>query len=233
MKIEDLMKTLEANNLFPVRVEGIADKGDSHSMVMIGDLEYFIKSAKALDEKVVFITERIFEESDFTYEVNAFDDNDDDFTEEAEDSVREIDLSTLLPSVDKYKEHFGKECAFRLSVRFGNNVLEYYQPEKWWLEFSELRIQAIEKIEADEDAIRSKIEEERREQQKVLTNKIKELINDDKFVRLAASKSATQRGMMTYALEAIPNLDDLSPDVIKLEIQLLHDRIKAKKLLEN
>lgn len=59
-----------------------------------------------------------------------------------------------------------------------------------------------------------------------MIEKLKTLLTDRKFAQLG-----TQRAMQSYALEVIPELENLSPITLKNEIQLLSDRIKARKLL--
>jgi hypothetical protein len=152
--------------------------------------------------------------------------------DELSGSSEEIDLSTVMPKLLDYKKYLNKECSFELSLFCKNNVLKYYQADKWLLEFQELRETAIEQIEEDESERLERLEKAKREREKDLVAKLRNLIKDSDFVSLSARKDSTQRAMQTYALEAIPELQELSQERLKEEIRFLSDRIKAKKILK-
>jgi ABC-type Na+ transport system ATPase subunit NatA len=87
-----------------------------------------------------------------------------------------------------------------------------------------------EQIEEEVNLRHEKSGEDRLRQQ-VLIGKLRDLITDGNFVRLSTRKDSTQRAMQAYALEAIPELHELSSEIIKAEIRQLSDQIKAKKIL--
>jgi len=240
MNSKELMEKLTSKELFPIRVEGDADKEESEGLSFIGDFDEFLEAAKTLNTRVVFIVTRILQDSDFMYEVegpsfnedNSFnDDDEEDFDYKNEDEEpKEIYLPTIVPSISEYKNYIGKECVFKLWLRSESCILDFYIYESWWNNFEELREKAIEKIEEDEYKImqrveesRKKLEEERRVRGKELVSKLRKLINDKDFVRLP-----TQLAMRSYALDKIPELAELEPSKLTSEIQDLNGRIIAK-----
>jgi hypothetical protein len=68
MKTEELFAMLESHALHPVLVEDEGSRLGRPGLIMIGDLERFIKSVQALGEKVVFISARSLREADFVHE---------------------------------------------------------------------------------------------------------------------------------------------------------------------
>ncbi len=243
MNTAELLGKITPHDLFPIRVEGSTEKEEGGGLTFIGNFEEFIKAAKALNAKVVFVFTRILQESDFMYEVEdgLYDEDDLGATTDNEDfdddktepePPKEIYLPTILPSIREYKKYIGIECVFKLSLQAETSFLDYYLYESWWNEFVELREKAIEKIEEDEYKImqkveesRKKLEEERRVKEKTQISQLKKLINDKDFVRLP-----TQLAMKAYALEKIPELTELNPSTLTIEIQDLNGRIIAKGL---
>jgi hypothetical protein len=117
--------------------------------------------------------------------------------------------------------------------------LHYSQAEAWWLEFQTLREKAITALEERAKVRRESLEAERngeleRQQarQQALVQKLRGLIKNRDFLELSSRSDSTQRGMQAAALEMIPVLRELSPNVLKAEIRALSDRIKAQKALQ-
>jgi len=241
MNSQELVEKISSCDLFSIRVEGSTEKDESEGLPFIGDFEEFVRAAKALDTKVVFVFARVLQDSDFIYEVDGSSHDEEDFDEDTEENfnseiddddehLEEIYLPTVLSSISEYKKYIGKECVFKLSLRSGNNGLEHYLYESWWNDFVKLREEAIGKIEEDEYKIMQKVEEsrkklgeERRAKEKELIGKLKKLINDKEFVRLP-----TQVAMKASALDKIPELAELDHAKFTSEIQELNGRIIAK-----
>lgn len=68
MNLQELMSMLKSNDIYPIRVENSSALDDRSYMIMIGKLEEFIETAKAVNETVVFINVRSVDESDFIYD---------------------------------------------------------------------------------------------------------------------------------------------------------------------
>lgn len=235
MKTEKLIDTLESNGLHPIRV--VFNKSKDPDIFVAGDLDYFIQSIKALGETIVFVDEYIFDESYFHHEVDSevygeYGDKSEE-NEAEEDSPSSIYLPAILNPLDGFKNHIGETAIIGLTVFFREKKLGYIHSVEWYAEFETLCEEAIVKFEEREKELRDEVEKSRasleeakKKQEKVLIERLKKLVNDRKFAKLG-----TQRAMQTYALEAIQELDELDPDILKAEIQSLSDRIKAKKLL--
>ncbi|MDZ7359530.1 MAG: hypothetical protein ONB46_02215 [candidate division KSB1 bacterium] len=240
MNSKELVEKITSCDLFPIRVEGSTEKDESEGLPFIGDFEEFVKAAKVLNTKVIFVFAKILQDTDFIYEVDgALYDEDDGFDEDIDEDFdneddneqpKEIYLPTVLSSISEYKKYIGKECAFKLSLRVGESILDFYLYESWWNDFLKLREEAIGKIEEDEyrmiqkiEESRKKLEEERRSKEKELIGRLKKLINDKDFVRLP-----TQVAMKASALDKIPELSELDDTKFTREIQELNARIIAK-----
>lgn len=232
MNSEELFAILKGNGLHTIHIQVTAPTETNTVLKMVGELSDFIKSVKSLNENVVFVSILKFDESDFTYTPESdngiFDE--DEYLEEV--IPQPIDLSKILPKIHDYRKYLDRECAFELSVFFKNRVLKYCQAEEWWLQFQELRDNAIEQIVGQEDVRRKKLGEENIQRNQELLDKLSTLIEDSDFVRLFTRKGATQRAMKSYALEAIPELQELNPELLSYGIQELNDSIRVKKTLK-
>jgi len=143
----------------------------------------------------------------------------------ATDPGGNTDLREIDPSLEEFEAHLGDECGFKLAVHSFITILGYVLLSTWWQKFSERRERVIEKIQQERELTESKqLEEEERRTQQML-NSVRELIKDPGFVRLP-----TQRAMQAYAFERIAGLDTINPNTLKLEIQSLDAKIKAKGL---
>lgn len=221
MKTEELFAVLQSHALHPVLVEDEGSRLGRPELVMIGDLECFIKSVQALGEKVVFITARSLQEADFVHESEIHDEEigSDDFS-----PLQLIPLATVCPELEGFKTRLNQECAFTLAVYFKQSALHYSQAEAWWLEFQSLRQKAVTALEESAKVRRERLEAKRdrelqRQQarQQSLVEKLRGLIKNRGFLELSSRRESTQRGMQAAALEMISVLRGLSPDVFKAE----------------
>ncbi len=121
--------------------------------------------------------------------------------------------------------------SMHLILLYKSHVFKYFQEEKWWREFQEFRDSAVDKITEQEELDRENLEKINSQRQRELISKLRNLIKDGDFVRLSTRKDSTQRAMQAYAMEAIPELQELGSEILKLEIRSLSDKIKTKKVL--
>lgn len=220
MALNDLSTKLETEGLFVIQTEGSTDKDDSRGLVFVGDLDKFINAAKALKSDIIFITTRLLDHEDFLYEVEEDYEDDDNGK-----SPEPIQLSTILPTLKEYEKYIGKECAFKLTIRTTHSVLEFYTQEIWWAEFREMLWEAIDKLENVRKDKRLTQLSEKIARQKGLLDQLRKLINDSAFVKLP-----TQKAMLVYAIEQIPELEDMNQNLLKAEIQNLDAKLAAKGL---
>ena len=149
-------------------------------------------------------------------------DNDD---EESEIESEVIDLCKLNATLDKYKEYIGQVGMFKLSISAHDDHVSFYINEDWWIEFIELWSETTNRIEGDQEAAHAQIRAAQEQKDKQLLKTLNGLIRDADFVCLP-----TQRSMIEYAKDKIPELEDVDAVTIKVEIQNLHAKIKARGL---
>jgi hypothetical protein len=219
MTLDIITSKLTSEGLFVIQVEGSTDKDDARDLVFVGDLDRFIQTVKTLKLEVVFATAEVLDQSDFLYEIE----NDE---EEDENIVAEpIHLSSILPSLHKFEKYIGKECTYKLSVRTLYSTLDFYIQEPWWIEFLEMIVEAVWKIKGDRENKRAARIAERVAREKDLLNRLKKLINDSDFINLP-----TQKAMLIYAIDKIPELEDVDQNILQSEIQIMKAKLTAKGL---
>lgn len=158
MKTEEIFAILESHSLHPVLIADDGSRQSRPGLIMIGDLEHFIKSVKALNEKVVFITVNCLQEADFVHECQ-FDDE--ELGNNDTDPDQLTPLATVCPEIEGFKSRLNQECAFLLSVYFKQSVLHYAQAENWWHEFQTLKENAIAALEENAITRRGRLQAER------------------------------------------------------------------------
>jgi len=193
-----------------------------------GTLDEFWVAAKALETKAMFLVVMQIEESDFQKDISSenvpridADEEDDAFDGEK----HTIDLEEELPSISKFRQHIGKDCAFILIAKGGFAELDFLITEKWWDEFQEEAEKAVELWMDQRGKQFEEGEAETRKRTTELLALLKALMGDHEFCLLK-----TQRAMLAYAIEKIPELEELGEAILKPEIQILHARIEAKGL---
>ncbi|MHB8535814.1 MAG: hypothetical protein ACYDBW_10260 [Sulfuricaulis sp.] len=231
MTLTELKKLIESHGLYPIQVDGEATDDEHDEFLFSGTIEEYFKATKVLNATAVFTFVSTLEEGDFLHEVKLYENGkeseesyEEDQPEQFETEM-EVDLTVALPSLSQFKQHLGKECAFRLLAIGERATLSFYLEEDWWHQFLEECYKAIDKVEEDREAIRRKIAKQQADNEKELMKLVKNLINDNEFVRIP-----TQRGMKVYALEKYPQLNEMNDVSLSQEIQLLSDKVKAKGL---
>ena len=114
-------------------------------------------------------------------------------------------------------------------------VTSYEVKEEWWEKFKELQEMAYEKIDEDQEkALEMEIirqeeeEQEVEEKEKQLLKSLDEFLKDEEFISLP-----TQRAMMSYVMDKMPELENLPVKDVRSKIQRLHGRIDAKRKRRN
>ncbi len=223
MNIDELVNKIVSEGCFPIRVESVSVKDTNRNLIFAGDLDEFLKAAKAMKADVIFVASTAFDEDEFTYEFDELDEDDEDESEGVEDES--IYLPSVTPSLNKFNNYIGQDCAFQLSIITTSNTLDFYIRESWWDEFIEMHDEAIEKVNENREAILSTQRAEREAKQKEALKSLKTLINDSTFTNLR-----TQKAMLAYAIEKIPELEDIDRMTLHSEIQNLNAKIEAKGL---
>ncbi len=216
MNLQYLKEKLKAAKLHPIHLEG-SPLERSGGDKFIGSIEEYIEAAHALGVSAVFILTETLEAERFQYEL------DNDNQSEIEPEV--IDLCKFNAKLDKCKEYIGKIGMFKLSISAHDDHVSFYINEDWWIEFIELWRETTDRIEGDQEAAYAQIRVAQVLKNKQLLKALNDLIRDANFVRLP-----TQRSMIEYAKDKIPELENVDAVTLKVEIQNLHAKIKAKGL---
>ncbi len=120
MNTKELISLLKTNDLYPILVESNSSKDENTDLTMVGVLEDFINSAKALNEKIIFVNVEVLEEEDFIYDGNL--ESLDESETENEDFSGGLDLATVVPKLRDYKKYLDKECIYGLSLLYGSST---------------------------------------------------------------------------------------------------------------
>jgi hypothetical protein len=221
MTQNELLQLLSSAGLHPITVEGGIEREDVRGMLFLGDTLGFIETAKVLGSRCVFLTSKVLQEADFSYE----DDSRRFFSPGDSEDTGPVDLTALEPALLEYKKHVGQHCGFRMWVPAQNTTLEFVFPLPWWEPFSELRERTIVEQDRNRELLWAKQGEERQRKEEALLQRLGALIDDPEFVRLPS-----QLAKKEYAVEHIPGLEELGPKRLLAEIRVLDAKIKAKGL---
>jgi hypothetical protein len=231
MTLTELKALIESHGLCPIQVDGEATDDEHDEFLFTGTIEEYFKAAKVLNATAVFTFVSTLDEGDFLHQIESHENGEEsekpygEVESEQTETEIEINLTVALPSLSRFKQHLGKECAFRLLAMGECTTLSFYVEEDWWRQFENECYEAIDKVEEDREAIQRTIAKQQADKEKELVKVVKNLINDNEFVRIP-----TQRGMKVYALEKHPELSEMDDVSLSQEIQLLSDKIKAKGL---
>ena len=219
MNLQELKEKLKTANLHPIRLEGSPLDRDMGGDAFIGNLEEYFEAVRVLGAPAVFILTETLEIERFQYEIEI------DSEEESESDAEEIDLCKFNPMLEKYREYIGQVGMFKLSIPVPEAHISFYINEDWWLEFIKLWSETTDRIDEDQEAAHAQQRAAKELGEKQILKSLGGLLRDEDFVRLP-----TQRSMIEYAKEKIPGLETVNAVTLKIEIQNLHAKIKAKGL---
>ncbi len=224
MDFETLKEKIRAAKLYPIHVASGPLDEDEGDTVFLGTLEEYFDAVRAVGAPVVLVSTEIFDEERFWYlpeDVPPEEQGED--TEEKE--IESIDLCSIVPALRDFKNRIGQIAIHKLSAALPKGSLDFFINEAWWTEFSEQSESAKEKVDDNLDAAAAKSRAAQESKQKEALNALKALIRDPDFVRLP-----TQKAMLAYAADKIPELEVVDDYDLRAEIQDLHARIKARGL---
>lgn len=218
MDLSELKAILHAASFYPVHVEDDVD--EVRGLKFKGSLDEYLDAVRVLDKKVIFIASQEFNEDDFQSEFKGrtYDDEEEKFQYE----VEEIDLCEINPAFKKFKERIGQVCIFKLSSSISEESLTFYIQADWWDEFSIIYNETVYTVVEDKTAIQERIKVAQKEKSKELIKTIHELRHDKDFAGLR-----TQRAMLAYAKEKVPEVENISPSILRKEIQALYDKLRG------
>ncbi len=218
MDLSELKEKIRAANFHPIHIEGTANPDKAEGFAFNGTLEEYLEALRALNKKAIFLATDILEEEDFFHEMRerSYDEDNEPRLE-----IEEIDLCLIKPSISNFKKNIDAVGGFKLFSSLTNDSLDFFIQEDWWLEFMIQYVEAVEEIKNEKEKTHEKLKEAEKEREKILVKSLRELIKNSEF-----SSLKTQRAMTNYALENIPNLDNLDQRTIKDEIQKLFDKLR-------
>lgn len=225
MPLHTLLQKLTDVGFFPIRIEGSTDKSDSNGLVFLGDLDEFIKTAKFLKAEFIFVVNTTLSKSDFEYETNGEDVGQGDEDENI-NPLEPFYLPSIVPKLKGFEKHIGADCKYRLFIPTPNRILEIYIEEPWWKEFVTLIVEAVSKVEQDIESARATKRAELEARRADALSKLRKLTTDNDFIRLP-----TQKAMLVYAIDKIPELETIEQSILQTEIQNLYAKLTAKGLV--
>ena len=217
MNSVEIAKLIEEKGLAAIRVTEFDDP-KSISLTFDGDFSEFIDAAVRLGAKAIFFNSGFLSEDDFIYELG-------DSDNEMDEVVEGIDLEKIDKRIGSYKKYVNSERTHHFLAVTPNGNLLYHVQEKWWNEFLDIALEAIDKIQEESFAkFRSDIEKDN-ETQKSLIKKLRSLKNDGDF-----ALCRTQKVKLAFALEKYPELEKLKPALLKKEISDMTAILEAKQV---
>lgn len=218
MEIESLREKLRAAKLYPVQVEGSPVDENSRGHRFIGSLEEYLDAMRAIAAPAVFIRTEAFDDLHFFHSPESQDDQPDDDSEL-------IDLRSIATGLRTFERHIGAIAMFRLSATLTTDSLDFVINEPWWIDFLKLRETATDQVDGDLAAAEAKSKADQQSRDRNALAALNGLISDPNFAHLP-----TQKAMIAYAVDQIPELESVDETALKVEIQNLHAKIKAKGL---
>lgn len=233
MTLIELSKLMSSKDLHQIQIEAFSQRRED--LVFIGSLYEYLDAVKILGGRAIFVSTISMSDEHLIYTPKQTSSSVTNwpfpthFHEADEDSeIYEYDLCSVKPELEEYKKRIGENGYFELS---GCN-LTYSIYEPWMQEMEVLRAEAQEIIDEEilgEEGERLALQEEQDAEEQVkldeAVKKLKALISDRNFVRLS-----TQMAMRAYAIDKIPELENLDEAELKREIQNLGAKIQARGL---
>ena len=227
MKTSDLISIIKEKGITPfVLYDETDDEGASR---VHSELNDFLSNLKTIGVTTVLVKKKQLSQEDFEKEIKVESD------EEGFEEDRIIDIASIVSDLENYRRHIGTEAFHTIECVIAERIISLEVKEEWWEKFKELREIAYEKIEEDQEKaleleeLRQEAEEkESEENEKRLLKSLDEFLKDEEFTSLP-----TQRAMMSYVMDKLPELENLPAKDVKARIQRLHGRIDAKRKRKN
>ena len=240
MTLKELINILTSKNIYPIRVDAVNGRKGESNLSFIGTLDEYIKAIEVLGAKAVFVSTIAVTDDHFVYTTSQNSTSQHKWpfptpgiasSEEVIEDEIQYDLCSVSDELKKYKTRIGEDGYFELLAC----NLTYAIYEQWMQELEIARAEAVEiidaQMEAEEDELLAKEEEQQAEVMQRLEDAVKQLralISDKHFAGLS-----TQRAMKAYAIDKIPELEELDDARLKVEIQNIAAKIEARKSVKS
>ena len=185
---------------------------------VFGDLESFVRVAKAFEVKAAFIETCSLSEDDFM-----LDDLDDEDDEGAKYTERQgVDLRTVDTQLRKYDSLIGQAMSYELTIISDGRLVTFEAHEEKFRGFLEMRDTAEVTAREDVGRISEQRAASRLEEQAKTVQSLRDLRKDADFMAHAKS-SRTIRALTAHVRESVANANELDPSVLNREVAALRD----------
>lgn len=219
MTLEELELKLKSAGNTTVVVTNDPPSESDHRLIVCGGLEEYQAALRSVNSNVVFVYAQALEVADFHSQVERAENDDDDADETGHES---IDLCDVYHDLRQFRGRLDHHGLFYLSAPFQTKHLDLLLEEPWWTEFWAARSKAVDDLLAERAARMAALRAKDVEAVEAALLQLQSLAGDPKFAKLP-----TQKAMLQYALQRIPQLGDIDRDTLKVEIQELKAKIDA------
>ncbi len=242
MTLKELAKIFTSKNMHLILVEELS--AHRANLAFVGPLDKYLEAIEVLGGRAIFVSTMSITEEHFNYAPNKrvldssatlpfqthqsaavwpypTNNHEDEEGEEGVEETQEFDLCSVVPELEDFKERIGEDGYFELSAC----NLTYSIYEEWAQEMGIWQANAKEIVDQQMLAGWESVKAERSLKWEKIIKKLQALISDKDFVRLP-----TQLAMRVYAIDKIPELEQLNEGRLKQEIQGLRAKVQARKI---
>ena len=213
MESKELLEKIRGKKLVPIRVEE-----EKHGLTFQGSLDELLDTAVALGERAIFVAFSLFNQEDLSYFPGRLS------HETEEDPEPEIDLTTREPQLAKYREQFGKPCAFTVFFSHSGVRVSVSQQEEWYRKYLELRDATTSALELEYETKRAERAKKAQENLSQMTTEINTLADDAEF-RALPNKDL----MRQHILKKFPKASELPRRDLENLLSSLYANAKRKR----
>jgi hypothetical protein len=225
MEINELTAKFHAVGILLAQAESFPEAVESGSITVSGSLEEYLAAVKALGIAVVFVSQEKLVDDDFQYSADS--DVEEYSNEEGDgapgDDIHTQDLRAVNPELHLFKKYVGEIGRSTFFAPTSPTGLMFEIEQEWYGRFWESWQSAVNTLTEQSADEREALERDERRRRQELTAQLEALASDTKFVGLR-----TQRAMVAYAKDKIPELDELEPGDLRSAIADLKARIDAR-----
>jgi|GEM_PF-1842488 len=244
MTLKELTNIFISKNMHLILVEELS--AHRANLAFVGPLDKYLEAIEVLGGRAIFVSTMSITEEHFNYAPNKrvldssaislFQTHQstpvwphptnnlvvaDEEDEEGIEETQEFDLCSVVPELENFRERIGEAGYFELSAC----NLTYSIYEEWAQEMGIWQANAKEIVDQQMLAGWESVKAERSLKWEKIIKKLQALISDKDFVRLP-----TQLAMRAYAIDKIPELEQLNEGRLKQEIQGLRAKVQARKI---
>ena len=181
------------------------------------DISYFSTCARDLGIKAILLEAQELEEEDFFYEG--------DSPEEFRSEDGRIDLRGVKTKLREFEQYLGSCRLVVLTGCFGSTSISYWDSMDWFVEFQDLRDEAIEQLIAESDETEERLEREHQERNNEIMLAIRDLVKGDTFKDTFSRTRPTQAAILAFIRTSVEGAESLPASLLRGEANKLRDRI--------